>query len=175
MADYEALFPSRFLKSADLAERDATVAIKSVASEEIDGKDKVIMSFEGTKKQFVCNRTNAEAIRLMLGRDYTTWIGHRITLGRIMMKDPFGGDDAPDIGAIRVRGSPEIDKPMTAEVKRGRKTLKISVRPTGGGKPAAKAPAPGNGKASGEPSEEEKAAILQREREQAATEGFPNS
>lgn len=174
MADYETLFPGRFLKSADLAARDATVTIKSVAGEEIDGKDKVVISFEGTKKQWVCNRTGAEALKLMFGRETNGWLGKKVTLYRMMMKDPFGGDDAPEIGAVRVRGSPEIDKPMSAEVKRGRKTLKISVKPTGKApaKPAA------NGKPatakSGEPSEEEKAAAIAAEHAQSASDGLPS-
>lgn len=172
MADYETLFPGRFLKSADLAERDATVTIKTVVGEEIDGKLKVLISFEGTKKQFVCNRTNAEAIRLCHGRELNEWVGKRITLGRVMMKDPFGGDDAPEIGAIRVKGSPDLAQAISAEVKRGRKTLKISVRPTGG-KPLAAAKPNGKAAASSEPSEEEKAAILEKERAAAAADGFP--
>lgn len=173
MADYETLFPGRFLKSADLAARDATVTIKSVVGEEIDGKDKVVISFEGTKKQWVCNRTGAEALKLMFGRETNGWLGKKVTLYRMMMKDPFGGDDAPEIGAIRVRGSPEIDKPMSAEVKRGRKTLKISVRPTGNG--AAKTN--GNGKATtkpAEPTEEEKAAAIAAEFRQSEEDGLPS-
>lgn len=178
MADYETLFPGRFLKSADLAARDATVTIKAVVGEEIDGKDKVVISFEGTKKQWVCNRTGAEALKLMFGRETNGWLGKKVTLYRMMMKDPFGGDDAPEIGAIRVRGSPEIDKPMSADVKRGRKTLKISVRPTG--KPPAAAAKPngtanGNGQhaattqtpAPSEPSPEDLAEIARREAEQS--------
>lgn len=180
MADYETLFPGRFLKSVDLAERDATVTIKTVVGEEIDGKQKVIITFEGTKKQFVCNRTNAEAIRLIHGRELNDWLGKRITLGRVMMKDPFGGDDAPDIGALRVKGSPDLAQAITAEVKRGRKTLKISVKPTGG-KPATAKPAT-NGKvaapakpaASSEPTDEEKEQILENERASAAADGLPS-
>jgi hypothetical protein len=117
----------------------------------------------------------------MFGRETNGWLGRKVTLYRMMMKDPFGGDDAPEIGAIRVRGSPEIDKPMTAEVKRGRKTLKISVRPTGtpaaaksNGKPAATpAPSSPTATASSEPTEEEKAAIAAAEFEAAKADGLP--
>jgi hypothetical protein len=165
--DYEELFPGRFLKAADLKGQAATVAIKSVVGEEIDGKDKCLVSFEGAKKQLVCNRTNAEAIKLMFGRNTDGWIGKRVTLFPVQIKDPFGDGDTI---ALRVVGSPEIDKPMSAEVKRGRKTLKISVRPTG--KPAPKS----NGKPAAKPAEmtdEEKAAAVEQERQQAAREGFP--
>jgi hypothetical protein len=175
--DYETLFPGRFLKGVDL-KGPVTAVIKDTVGEEIDGKLKAVISFEGAKKQFVCNRTNAEAIRLMFGRDTTAWVGHRITLAAIEMPDPFSGGTAT-ITPLRVIGSPEIDKPMSAEVKRGRKTLKIAVKPTGT-KPAAKN---GNGKPAGaaqtapkasEPSEEEKQQILEQERRQADSEQEPS-
>ena len=146
------------------------------------GKISEMMGDFGKKKQVVCNRTNAEAIRLMLGRDTDQWIGKRITLSGVKMKDPFGDGE---VCAIRVVGSPDIDKPMSAEVKRGRKTLNIKVRPTG--RPGAK-PNGGNGKAAGaaqtpapssppppaqtEMSDEEKAEILARENAQAGENPF---
>jgi hypothetical protein len=173
--DYETLFPGRFLKSADLKGKDATVTIAGVKAEEVDDKEKAVLSFEGTKKQMVMNRTNAESIKLMFGRETDAWIGKRITLYPAVMKDPFSDGD---ITALRVRGSPDIDKPMTCEVKRGRKTLKISVRPTGNGKPAAKPVAPAAAKPNGkpvtaEPTDAEKAEIAEQERAAAAADGFP--
>lgn len=171
--DYETLFPGRFLKGADL-KGETTAEIKSIVGEEIDGKFKAIISFVGAKKQFVCNRTNAEAIKLMLGRETNGWIGKRITLAGVKMADPFSSDGA-EVCALRVIGSPEIDKPMSAEVKRGRKTLNIRVRPTGKAapksgngkpagavqKPAEAAPAPSS--PTPEMTDEEKAEILARE------------
>ncbi|MGH9811512.1 MAG: hypothetical protein ACRD4T_00100 [Candidatus Acidiferrales bacterium] len=143
MADYEELFPGRFLKSADLKGKPFTLTISSISTEEIDGKVKALVTFEGAKKQWVMNRTGAEAIKLMFGRDYDTWIGKRITIHPVMIKDPFGDGD---VGAIRVKGSPEIDKAASATVQRGRKTIRVAVVPTG--QAAAKQPAPnGNGAA----------------------------
>lgn len=172
--DYEILFPGRFLKAADLKGQAATVAIRAISSEEIDGKEKALVSFEGTKKQMVLNRTNAEAVKLMFGRETDGWLGKRITLYPMTIPDPFAGGDTI---ALRVVGSPEISQPMSAEVKRGRKTLKISVKPTGA-KPAPKAAA--NGKAaapkapaSSEPTDEEKQQILEAERAAAAADGLP--
>lgn len=169
--DYEVLFPGRFLKGADLAGKETTATIKSIVGEEIDGKVKAIIAFEGAKKQFVCNRTNAEAIRLILGRETNAWIGKRITLAGVTMKDPFGDGE---VCALRVVGSPDLTQPLSAEVKRGRKTLNIKVRPTGkpaakgNGKPAAAAPvASAQPTTNGEPSEEEKQAILAAELAQA--------
>lgn len=125
--DYEKLFPGRFLKSAEMDGRDWTLEIKGIRSEEIDGKPKAILSFNGTKKEVVMNRTNAEALKLMFGRETNDWIGKRVTLFPATIADPFNGGTTK---AIRVRGSPDISKPASAEVQRGRKTIKVQVVPT---------------------------------------------
>lgn len=136
--DYEKLFPGRFIKSADLDKRDVHLEIKGVRSEEIDGKPKAILSFQETKKELVMNRTNAESIKLMFGRETDDWIGRRITIYPATIQDPFQGGTT---SAIRVRGSPDITKPQTATVQRGRKTIKVSVVPTRSGKPGKQPPA----------------------------------
>lgn len=163
--DYETLFPGRFIKAVDLKGKDVTLTIASIAAEEIDGKAKAIVTFEGTKKQLVLNRTNAEAVKLMFGRETNDWLGKRITIYPATIQDAFGG--GADIPATRVRGSPDIMKPLTASIQRGRKTIRVAVQPTG------KAPAKnGNGKAQPTPpppsappemSDEEKQAAIQAE------------
>jgi hypothetical protein len=143
---YETLFPSRFIRSADFAGKDVTLVILKVFSEDIEDKSKAIMAFEGTKKQLVLCRTNAEACKLMWGPETDDWIGKRLTLYAAVIKDPFGDGE---ITATRVRGSPELERPLSAVVQRGRKTIKVAVQPTGQKKaaPAAAAkPANGNGK-----------------------------
>lgn len=128
--DYEKLFPGRFIKSVDLEGRDVTLEVKAVRSEEIDGKAKAVLSFQGTKKEMVMNRTNAEAIKLMFGRETDNWIGKKITVFPATIADPFNGGTTT---AIRVRGSPHISKAATATVQRGKKSIKVSVAPTGKG------------------------------------------
>lgn len=140
--DYETLFPGRFIKSVDLKGKDVTLAIKAIRSEDIDGKPKAIISFDGTKKELVVNRTNAEALKLMFGRETDDWIGKRVTIFPATIADPFNGGNTT---AIRVRGSPSLTKAASATIQRGRKTIKVSVTPTG--KPGAKA----NGKKPPEP------------------------
>jgi hypothetical protein len=126
--DYETLFPGRFVKSVDLKGKDATVTIKGVRAEDIDGKTKAVITFEETKKEWVVNRTNAEAIKLMFGRETDEWLGKRITIYSATIADPFNGGNTT---AIRVRGSPDISKAASATVQRGRKSIKVSVAPTG--------------------------------------------
>lgn len=171
--DYETLFPGRFIKAVDLKGKDVTLTIASIAAEEIDGKTKAVITFEGTKKQLVLNRTNAEAVKLMFGRETNDWLGKRITIYPATIQDAFGGGG--DIPATRVRGSPDISKPLSASIQRGRKTIRVAVQPTG--RPAVAKN--GNGKAtppkSDEPSDEEKAAILAAEAAQAAADdGLPS-
>lgn len=142
--DYETLFPGRFIKSVDLKGRDVTLTIKAIRAEEIDGKTKAIISLEGTKKELVLNRTNAEAIKLMFGRETDSWLGKKVTIFPATIADPFNGGNTT---AIRVRGSPHIAKPATATIQRGRKSIQVSVVPTGkaataNGKAAPKAPKP---------------------------------
>ncbi len=132
--DYEKLFPGRFIKAADLDDRDVHLKIRAVRSEEIDGKAKAILGFQGTKKEMVMNRTNAESIKLMFGRETDKWIGEEITIFPATIADPFNGGTT---SAIRVKGSRNLTKPATATVQRGKKTIKVTVIPTG--KPGAKA------------------------------------
>jgi hypothetical protein len=165
--DYEELFPGRFVKAADLKGREVTLTIASVRAEKIDDKMKAVMSFEGAGKELVLNRTNAEAVKLMFGREVNSWCGRQLTIYPATIKDPFADGE---ILALRVKGSPEISKPMQAEVKRGRKTLRVSVVPTGKGAPpkqqAAKTKAPPP------PIDEAEAAeILARENSAAAEPG----
>lgn len=169
--DYEILFPGRFVKSVDLKGKEVTLTIASIKAEEIDEKQKAIISFESTKKSMVLNRTNAEALKLMFGRDTDGWLGKRVTIYPAVMKDPFGDGD---ITALRVRGSPDIAQAMNATIQRGRKTIKVSVVPTGDAKAAAKpkpkaaAPAaPSNG-VPPPISDEEAASILAAEADQAS-------
>jgi hypothetical protein len=102
-----------------------------VKAEEIDEKMKAVLSFEGTKKSMVLNRTNAEALKLMFGRETDAWLGKRVTIFPATMKDPFSGDENATTTAIRVRGSPDITAPQSATIQRGRKAIRVSVVPTG--------------------------------------------
>src|SRR5258708_37310191 len=138
--NYEKLFPGRFIKSADFDGKDVNLVIVAVRAEDIEDKPKAVMTFEHTKKEMVLCRTNAEALKLMWGPETNNWVGKRVTLFPAVIKDPFGDGE---ITAIRVRGSPDLKEPASATIQRGRKTIKVAVRPTG---PQQKqAPPPKNG------------------------------
>lgn len=114
--DFDKLFPGRFLKAGEFGGKAVTLTITDVKIEDLEGdggtKTKGIVAFAESKKQLVLNRTNGECIKAMFGRDTDAWLGKRITL----YPAPYEGDVA-----IRVKGSPDIDKTTTVEVKLPRK------------------------------------------------------
>jgi hypothetical protein len=141
MADYRTLYPGKYLQSADFQGKDVNLTIISIKREAVGEDTKVIASFKETKKLMVVNRTNAEALNLMWGPETNNWLNRKVTFYPETMRDPFGDKD-DIITAIRVRGSPELSSAKSAAVKRGKKTIKVSVQPTGRGKAAAVKAAP---------------------------------
>lgn len=138
--DYKLAYPGRFVEGPDLKGQDVTVTIAAVKVEEMDGKTKLILRFEGAKKELVVNRTNAEAFRLMFGRETDGWISKRVTLFPITIKDPFSSDENATVVAVRVRGSPDIAAPLSDVVRLGKSNKRISVVPTGQAATAAPSP-----------------------------------
>jgi hypothetical protein len=101
-------YPSKYLKAADLNGKNVTVTIKSAEVEEIgfDKERKIVLSFVGKDKQFVCNKTNAGAIAKMFGAETNDWAGQRITL--CAREVEFQGSTVP---ALRVLSQkPEAHK-----------------------------------------------------------------
>ena len=97
------LFPSKYLRAADLKGKDVALVVASVSREDIQmigGKKepRVIVRFERTEKMFVANRTNAKTIKAAFGPYTVNWIGKTIVLYPTTTK--FGRDD---VECIRVR------------------------------------------------------------------------
>ncbi len=80
------MFPSKYLKAADLLGKDVTVTITRVNGEDLQmtngtKEHKFLVSFEGTEKQLVLNKTNAKSIAKALNEKRAVkWAGQRITL-----------------------------------------------------------------------------------------------
>ena len=130
--DFELLYPSKYLKAADLGDREVTKTIGAVKLEDLEGvdgtkKQKVIVTFKDAKKQWVMPRTCGEALRLMFGKETNAWTGKRVTLYSRKV-DSFG----EEVDAVRVRGSPDIKAPIKEVVPRGRKKIIVDVIPTKG-------------------------------------------
>jgi hypothetical protein len=146
--DYDELFPGRFLKSGEFKGRDVTLKVRDVDIEDLPDKKgtkvnedgervrvRGIISFEKTDKQLVLNRTNGECLKAMFGRNPNDWIGKRVTFFPAVV-DAFGEETT----AIRVRGSPDLEKDVRFELKLPQKTAKaVTLKKTG------QAPAAANG------------------------------
>ena len=79
------MYPSKFVKCADLLGKPAVVTIASVKLDEIqtvDGKKskKAVVTFEKTEKAWVMNKTCAKVIKKTYGAETNNWIGKRIEL-----------------------------------------------------------------------------------------------
>lgn len=130
MADYETLFPGRFLKGVEFKGKEYTFTIAGTGKEKIRGKVQAILTLKETEREVAMNRTNAEALVLMFGREMDNWKGKRVTLHAPVLKNPFQGGRTPQ---IRVKGSPDISQPMSADIERGDQVIRVRVVPTGKG------------------------------------------
>jgi hypothetical protein len=94
------VFSSKYLKASDLRGRDVLVTIAGVEEANLKGGDKkLLMTFAGKEKGLIVNKTNANRIAQMFGRDTDRWVGKQITLFPTQVE--FQGDY---VDAIRVKG-----------------------------------------------------------------------
>ena len=104
MASIDDVFAGDSLRAADIKGKEPTVTIASVETREFTSKEgkkqnKLVIAFEGAKKTLICNRTNANRIAYMHGKDYTRWPGKKITL----FVDPFVEFGGQQTESIRVK------------------------------------------------------------------------
>jgi len=96
------LYPSRFLRCADLNGQSMRVVIKGISREDVGGEQKIVLSFANGAKALILNKTNARAIAKALACDDTKdWRGKSITL--VPAVTDFKGDT---VDCIRVRPAP---------------------------------------------------------------------
>lgn len=109
---YDQLYPGRFLKAGQFEGRQVTLTIKDVDLNELEGDDgkklKAIVSFQETELQLVAAKTNGICIKAMFGDKLADWIGKRVTL----FPSTWNGEPA-----IRVWGSPDIEKDINVSVQ----------------------------------------------------------
>jgi hypothetical protein len=85
MAKRHEVFPSKYLKVADLAGKPRDVNIERAPQEELGSGDdkevKTVLYFsDGTTKPLPLNMTNWDAVAAIAGDDTIDWPGHRIEL-----------------------------------------------------------------------------------------------
>ncbi|HDZ21956.1 hypothetical protein LCGC14_0568750 [marine sediment metagenome] len=114
--DGELMFPKDYLNAVEFKGKDVTLTVTDARWEDMrvrgakESKRKPVLAFKETKKKFVCNTTNADSIKHLLGKsEAKDWIGHRITL--YPTRVPFGRETKD---AIRVREKINDDAPPLA-------------------------------------------------------------
>jgi hypothetical protein len=107
----DTLYPSRFLRCADLGGRPMRVTIDGLKREEIGGEPKVVLTFTNGTKALILNKTNGKAIAKAIGNETSGWRGKAIIL--VPAQVDFRGDI---VDAIRVRAaSPQEPEPPPSE------------------------------------------------------------
>jgi hypothetical protein len=97
--DIHALFPSHYLKAADLQGQVRRVTIEACQPEQLgQGEIKPALQFRGVPKKLILNKTNGLLIAASFGTETTAWAGREIEL--YLENVMFQGAVVP---AIRVR------------------------------------------------------------------------
>lgn len=97
------LFPSKYIKAADLRGKRVPVTIESIDPRgELKGKNgksetKPIVTLKGKDKEWVLNKTNASAIAKVYGNEVTSWLGKTVVLYGTRIQ--AGGEE---VDAVRV-------------------------------------------------------------------------
>lgn len=79
--DIDSAFPGSYLKAADILGKQVRVTIDHVEVEDVGGGDhKPVAYFQGKERGLVLNKTNANIIKDMYGRETGQWIGKPIIL-----------------------------------------------------------------------------------------------
>lgn len=144
--DFALGFLGQYITAAEMVGKEPTLTIDRVTLEKVESmkvtgddgepgktKDRLIVYFRESHsgRGWLVNRTNAECIKEMWGRETNNWIGHKITLYVTNVR--VGPKMEP---GIRVKGSPELTEPRAFELKLPRKKpIRTTLLPTGKGKP----------------------------------------
>lgn len=134
------MYHSDRIYAADFKGREVTLTFKKIVMEVLgkgspSEEELPVWYFDETEKRMPANKTNGVCARALFGDESDDWIGHRITL--FPTKDTSGLSD--DGLCIRVKGSPELERPLKFKAHVGRDTKTFTLTPTGGKeKPAAK-------------------------------------
>jgi arabinogalactan endo-1,4-beta-galactosidase len=92
------LYPSQYLKAADLQGKAVTVAIKAVIMEKIGSDVKPVLYFQNKEKGMVLNKTNGMTIAQAYGPDTENWTG-----GSIVVFPAYVDFQGKQVEGLRVR------------------------------------------------------------------------
>ena len=100
------------MKAADLPQ-PKTLTIRGVEVERMqDGTQKPAVSFHESEQLFILNKTNANALEAMYGRDTNFWSNQRITL--YQAEAEFQGRRIPCIRCQQPEATPAAPAPAPA-------------------------------------------------------------
>ena len=96
------VFPSAYLKSADLGQTKPLVTISHVTMDKFEDETKAVLHFSGKDRGLVLNKTNWSMLELLTGQDDSdAWVGFQVQL--TVQPVPFQGKVVP---AIRIQAPP---------------------------------------------------------------------
>lgn len=98
MPSIDEVYAGSSLKAADLDGADVELTIASAEAKSFDDGNKIAVTFLETEKTLICNKTNANRIASLYGKDYSKWHGKKVTLYPDMVD--FRGET---VEAIRVK------------------------------------------------------------------------
>lgn len=102
------VFPSKYLKAADLGTAEPIVTIRTVKVETLGEDSKPVLYFEGKEKGVVLNKTNWNALVEITGEDDSDrWPGKKVKL--FVAKVEYQGKRVPSI---------RIDEPANGHMRR---------------------------------------------------------
>jgi len=115
---FDQLFPGRFIKAGEMHGKPVTLTLKSIYLDDLEKEDgttkaQAVATFVEIKREWAVNRTNASALRAMWGDDTDAWLGKRVTL----FPEPDTTGMSESGVCLRVKGSPDIAKTITATIK----------------------------------------------------------
>lgn len=124
-------FLGTYITAAEIGAATPTLTIQRVTLEKVESmkiggddqgggkmKDKIIVYFKESRSErgWLLNRTNAECLKELWGRETDGWLGKRVTLCTQQVR--VGPKIEP---GIRVKGSPELTAPRTFDLRLPRK------------------------------------------------------
>jgi hypothetical protein len=119
------LFPSKFVKAADLNGKTITLTIAKLVVEELghgnEKERKPVLYFQKATKGLVLNRTNTMTIAGLYGDESDDWPGKRISIyptrvrafgsmqDTIRVREEIPAEPKPQAHAVQVEDAAEID------------------------------------------------------------------
>ncbi len=88
--DINALYPSKYLKAADIKGKKIEVVIDSVSVEKMGDDTKPVVYFANKEKGVVLNKTNSMTIASSYGTDTDDWIGKTVHLYTVKVNNQKG-------------------------------------------------------------------------------------